>query len=408
MYFKLRNKKEDPTSVLLAHQCWDKRLIYSTRLKVSPANWDASKQKSKSRKDAQLNNELHHLRVQAEKTLLDFSSRSINPSAAELKDAIDQAIGRKVPEARKTLLEVVDELESARSKSAAGMFKALRLQLKTFAPTAMVDEAGEKFLEGFYAFLSEQSLSSIYKFSLVTYVKSTLSLALKNGYTSDASFRAYKVRKGKSADSVYLTDHEIRQLYEFPHAHPSVRRVVDLFVLQCEIGLRYSDIQQLSESNFTQRTSLKGDQVTFLEITTQKTKERVAIPLSSLATEIASKYNFDEIRKYSIAHANNLIKAACEDAGINENVTATLNGKLETLPKFRFITTHTARRSFATNSYIAGVPGAVIMKMTGHTSEAVFMQYIRASSLESAMRAADHPYFKRKREMNDDEREKDD
>ncbi len=35
------------------------------------------------------------------------------------------------------------------------------------------------------------------------------------------------------------------------------------------------------------------------------------------------------------------------------------------LPKYKLISTHTARRSFATNAYLSGIPAISIMKFTG-------------------------------------------
>jgi integrase len=64
------------------------------------------------------------------------------------------------------------------------------------------------------------------------------------------------------------------------------------------------------------------------------------------------------------------------------------------MPKFKFISTHTARRSFATNLYIADIPAISIMKITGHKTERSFMYYIRISQEENADKLLTHPFFK--------------
>ncbi|MDB5208187.1 MAG: integrase [Flavisolibacter sp.] len=53
-------------------------------------------------------------------------------------------------------------------------------------------------------------------------------------------------------------------------------------------------------------------------------------------------------------------------------ITATKGGKrvTETFRKFELITTHTARRSFATNAYLNTVPTISIMKITGTAQNA--------------------------------------
>ena len=69
---------------------------------------------------------------------------------------------------------------------------------------------------------------------------------------------------------------------------------------------------------------------------------------------------------------------------MNEPITYnyTRGGKLvtETKPKFELISSHTARRSAATNLYLTGrMKTYDIMSITGHTTEKSFFRYIRVS-----------------------------
>ena len=61
--------------------------------------------------------------------------------------------------------------------------------------------------------------------------------------------------------------------------------------------------------------------------------------------------------------------------------------------KWQMVTTHTARRSFASNLYRGGVPARTIMAVTGHTTEQVFMRYIRLSNDEHMDIIAASPMF---------------
>ena len=72
---------------------------------------------------------------------------------------------------------------------------------------------------------------------------------------------------------------------------------------------------------------------------------------------------------------------------VSIQTSLTRGGKVitQTKKKFEVITTHTARRSFATNLYLAGVNSLTIMKLTGHKSEKVFLNcYLKASPIENA------------------------
>ena len=52
--------------------------------------------------------------------------------------------------------------------------------------------------------------------------------------------------------------------------------------------------------------------------------------------------------------------------------------------KYKLLTTHCARRSFATNMFKAGVPTISIMKVTGHRTEKAFLRYIKITPDEHA------------------------
>jgi integrase len=65
-----------------------------------------------------------------------------------------------------------------------------------------------------------------------------------------------------------------------------------------------------------------------------------------------------------------------------------------TYKKYEKIQTHTARRSFATNAYLSGIPAISIMKITGHQTESVFMRYICISNEENALKMSDSDFFK--------------
>ena len=56
-------------------------------------------------------------------------------------------------------------------------------------------------------------------------------------------------------------------------------------------------------------------------------------------------------------------------------------------PKYEFVSSHTARRSFATNEYMLGdLNVQQIMSITGHTTERSFYKYIRQTPKENAER----------------------
>ena len=85
---------------------------------------------------------------------------------------------------------------------------------------------------------------------------------------------------------------------------------------------------------------------------------------------------------------NDCIKEVTKKAEISTPVTieTTTGGKvsLETLPKYKLIHTHTARRTGATLTYLAGMNVFNICSVTGHSSIAMLKKYIKADELEKA------------------------
>ena len=112
---------------------------------------------------------------------------------------------------------------------------------------------------------------------------------------------------------------------------------------------------------------------------------------------IFEKYDYQFPKPISNQKYNEFLKDIARMAGITTPVTRTrtIVGKLTTttVPKYELVTSHTARRSFATNAYLADVPNLEIMKITGHKTEAAFLKYIRISAEESAKKMAKHSHF---------------
>ena len=85
---------------------------------------------------------------------------------------------------------------------------------------------------------------------------------------------------------------------------------------------------------------------------------------------------------------NKQIRMCGKLASINEDVTLDrIRGGNEVLlrkHKYDFITNHTARRSFATNMFLKEAPVHSIMAITGHTTEANFMKYIKVDKEKHA------------------------
>lgn len=91
----------------------------------------------------------------------------------------------------------------------------------------------------------------------------------------------------------------------------------------------------------------------------------------------------------SNVNMNKYLKEVAKEAGFDEiqQVKSYKGGNafIANTPTHQLITTHTARRSFATNMYLMGVPSITIMAITGHRTEKAFMKYIKVTPKEHAI-----------------------
>ncbi len=125
-----------------------------------------------------------------------------------------------------------------------------------------------------------------------------------------------------------------------------------------------------------------------------KTQGKVVIPCHPVVTAMLDKYNGVLPAAISNQKMNDYVKELCQLADIThkESKGITKGGKrvIRTVEKWQLVSTHTARRSFATNMYVLGVPAITIMRITGHKTEKAFMRYIKLDEEQHAQIIALH------------------
>jgi integrase len=163
------------------------------------------------------------------------------------------------------------------------------------------------------------------------------------------------------------------------------------FVIGCFTALRVSDFNRLREVN------IKENVIRIKPRKGTRKNPDVVIPIHPVIREIIES-GFDISTPLSDQKLNRHIKEIARMVGITEKVsTVRTEGHKQVERehcKWELITSHTARRSGATNMFIAGIPAISIMKITNHTTERSFLKYIKISQEENARLLADHPYFR--------------
>lgn len=223
---------------------------------------------------------------------------------------------------------------------------------------------------------------------LVVQLGTLINKAKSCGYSTDPTWFDDTL-DDEDSNAIYLSRDEIVKLYYFEGLTRRQKEVRDLFIVGCFTGLRYSDYSRLTPSN-----CMNGR----IKIKTQKTKAVVEIPQNKYVREVIERYGGTIPKAPCIQQFNRIIKVIAQRAGFNELVqterTKGHNIVCKTLPKWQMVSSHTARRSAATNMYLAGVPMFNIMCVTGHKSEKAFMRYIRITQEEIVQSLAGHPFFR--------------
>jgi len=215
------------------------------------------------------------------------------------------------------------------------------------------------------------------------------------GFIKDASKFAGLKSFRESVFNIYLTEEELNHIYSFDFKKDSaLDHMRDYFILGCRTALRFSDFTRIKKEYMYFDN---GEE--FLKIRAIKTRQEVIIPVHWQVREIMQKYDYRLPRAISNTNANIYIKDVGKACGLNQTYVKakTKGGRIvETeFEKWEMMTTHTARRTGATLLFKAGFLAQSIMQITGHTSEASFLKYIKLDKQEHAALMAKHEYFKK-------------
>ncbi|MDB0602202.1 phage integrase SAM-like domain-containing protein [Tenacibaculum maritimum] len=197
--------------------------------------------------------------------------------------------------------------------------------------------------------------------------------------------RNFSFKREKTHDT-YLNIDEINKIYNLDLTNNErLDNVRDWLIIGVWTGLRISDMKRLTNVNLKKNT---------IEIQTAKTSANAIIPIHKNVKSILSKKNGHFPRAISDAKFNKYIKEVVTEAKITKPIYGGKKVKVKLpngetayrkvndyYPKNELITSHTCRRSFASNHY-GHLPNRTIMAITTHASEVQFEKYLKQSQME--------------------------
>ncbi len=406
--FNLRNHdpvkdRDNPTLIILVLRYAGKRLVWSTKEKARPRFWDKKRNRVKITVNNPADNYINTtLNDYANKAIDIFRKHDGDISVSDFKEELNIITGRKKREAEEAanipLLDFIDyyvELRKSDVNSKRGTWKILQTcggHLKKYATERRNGKLDYKdidwnFRHDFeqWLYLKPREHSNNYAGKVLSIVKQFLSEAYERGYHKNDIYkrRGWNVKKERFAKQV-LSFEELDKLKELDLSDNSrLDKVRDLFLIGAFSGLRFSDFTRITPEHIV--ADEDGQQ--FIELFSKKTNTQVAIPLLPILLEKLEKYDFKP-PKISAQKFNDYIKEVCKLAGIDREIIVKRSkaGKRieERKPKYELITSHTARRSFATNFYQMDVPVVMLMSITGHATQRQFMEYINIDKRANA------------------------
>ena len=406
IYYTRQSKGKDPVAIYCRFR--DGRKVEQrarTGLTVTPDHWNAKKERVKNVAEATYkdftNEKLDNLRTHVYSHHAKTDGLISSGWLSETIDLFHNPDGKK--DKPKTLFEFIqDFIEKAPTRlnpktSRPVCYKMQREYIRTFE--YLKEFAGRKHLDfkdidldfyhDFIEFLQNKNIETnpekpAKHMATNTVGKKIQTLKIFLNAAADAGINKYHKYKStrfispsEETDHIYLNVEELEKIASatLPKELDPMR---DLFLIGCWTGLRFSDWNKVQDS-------MKDG---MLHIKQQKTRHKVVIPLHPVVIGIINKYEGKLPMVPTNQHMNRSLKTIAEKAGLDDKVQTTITrGGIERTTshkKYDLVSTHTARRSFATNAYKMDIPSITIMAITGHRTESSFLKYIKVAPEEHA------------------------
>lgn len=388
---------------------WNQKVnevLFITGVYADPDKWDENGQKAKkstthivrdNRFTAVEINERISDFIQEIKIVFEaFAERNSIPTNLQLKETVNIGMGREANEIAtdkpirketiKNLLErFLKEVGAERNWDYDAKEKYIQ-SVKNLLQAVRSVRADNITLNTMYK-LRDWYTKKKYKNSTIKHQFSMLVAFLRwinglPGYSIPVTVLSFKPNlKTVPRTVTFLHYDELQHFAQFNFKQQHIAHARDLWCFMAFTSLRYSDLCNLSVGHI-----IDGR----IELVTQKTSDRITIPLSEGATAILERYKDKALPDGHVFNVpsnqklNDYIKEAAKEAGLDRMVVDTYftgtERKETTKPFHEIISCHAARRTFVSCSLAMGIPAQVVMKATGHKDYKTMKPYIETAS----------------------------
>ncbi|TLX27422.1 site-specific integrase [Chryseobacterium indologenes] len=390
--FELRKEKINqngliPIQLIVRHE--GKRIRKNTGFSVLEHHWTGHRIKPNLKKEADnnyqfINTELQEIEDKISRLFLFLKVNSIPFSIEKFNELFDKTedIAQNNYDLFKCFSEYIDKGKLTKTPNTIKGQTTIKNYLEFFCKENSITPTFEKIDDNFFESLRDYSyevkkVKQNYFAKVIKVLKSFLNWATEKGYNTNRNFEKFKASE-HDIDIVYLTFEELMKLYEKEFDSDKFSHVRDFYCMGCFTGLRFSDLSKLHLANISEDHII---------LSIQKTKtQNHAIKLNKYAKAILEKYKgtiYEPLPVISSQKFNEYIKDCCELAEITQPFTIHWfvgnQKKSLTQPKCKFITSHTARKTFITNSLLLGMEPKAIKKIANIKKDAVLDKYMKVT-----------------------------
>lgn len=373
--FYLKDYKKENTIIIGVVSFNSKKTRFSTGIKIESRHWNKQKQQVKTSFNYSL--EVNMKLEQIKQKLFQIQAVNSYSTPRLVVEAFKKPAesGLLVQQFEKYI--EYNEIKNLSRSFYKGLNTLLnKIKMFTGRKKILISEVDHLFLENFKNQLEKEELNDNYIRRLLKEFLRFLKYCEKKEFEVDSSVYGFKLPSEKKSSQFALTADEVVQIETASNLSDSLENVKKMFLLQIYTGLRISDLRKISPA------SIDGD---LLRIYQTKTKEPVLIPIHNKLKPLIE--NLHEIKFISSQKYNSYLKQLLFFSGVHSEVKTTYYSGNKTIEqinkKHEIVSSHVARRTFATLMNQAGVPIADIMKITGHKSILSFQKYIRTTEQQT-------------------------
>ncbi len=402
-----RLKGTSKTNPIYIRLSLDRNRVFErkTGLFSNKADWNGKSSglpKQNTAANKNLRNTLKKLELEIIQKLNKASSEGIDINGDWLSYEVDLSFDRVNEVGQSEFVsDVIDEVirscrikknakgEIGLSKSRIDSYSTLKSKIEEFqgAKRIKIRDVNFKLSEDFIKFMmDDKNYSESYTLKTLANLKTVCNHAEMLGIETSPQLKKIQSGHSKNKYIVYLSNEELKQIEDAPIVGDALQNARKWLLLGCNIGQRVSDLLDINQNNFVEKNGIE-----IIELTQKKGGKQINIPVLETTKEILR----DGLPyKISSQKFNHHIKSVCKTAGIDKKIEGTLkNAKTNRkekgiYPKYMLLASHVCRRSFATNLY-GILPTPLIMQITGHSTEKMFLKYIGKSSMDYAQQIAD-------------------